>query len=262
MEIEISWLGRIPYAKAWTLQKSLVAARHASRVRPRDTLLLLEHPPVYTLGRSADEGHLLMDHAQREREGIAVHHVDRGGDITYHGPGQLVGYPILDLPRLHGRASGASPDLHRYLRDLEEVLITALATFHVAAFRFPGYTGVWVEGGNGKEKIAAIGVKVSSKGVTSHGFALNVDPNLDHFAGIVPCGIADHGVTSLARVLEHPLDTVDLVAPVSAAFERVFQVRGRFVSPIPSAYNQTGAHAKVVPVGAASDQVKSQPEDS
>lgn len=258
MEVEVAWLGRIPYADAWALQKSLVTARHAVEGRQgRDALLLLEHPPVYTLGRSANEQHLIMGSERREREGISVHHVDRGGDITYHGPGQLVGYPILDLRRLHARENGANPDLHRYLRDLENVLIAALATFDVAAYRFPGYTGVWVDAGGGREKIAAIGVKVSSKGITSHGFALNVDPNLDHFAGIVPCGIADHGVTSLARVLGQPLATVDLVAPVSAAFESVFQVRARFVSPIPSTYNQSGTPATASPVRTAGEQVES-----
>jgi lipoate-protein ligase B len=235
MAVEVVWLGRMAYAAAWDLQKALVTERNRAE-RP-DRLLLLEHPPVYTLGRSGKLEHLLLDEAARQAEGISVYEVDRGGDITYHGPGQLVAYPILNLKRLFRARGFARPDLHRYLRDLEEVIIRALASLDVAARRYEGYTGVWVEGAAELLKIAAIGVKVSSKGISSHGFALNVDPNLDHFAGIVPCGIHEHGVASLAQLLQRPLATVDLVAPVMAAFGEVFQVETTFVAPPVSAYN-------------------------
>lgn len=231
--LEIEWLGRIAYDEAWELQKELVAER-AGEARP-DRLLLLEHPAVYTLGRSGRLENLLMDDAAREREGIAVRQVDRGGDITYHGPGQLVGYPILNLKRLFHNRGYERPDLHQYLRDVEEVIIQAMATFDVAGWRYDGYTGVWVDGPDGPVKIAAIGVKVSSKGVSSHGFALNVDPDLNHFAGIVPCGIQEHGVTSLAQILGRPVSVADVIPPVVAAAARVFQLETTFVTPFVSA---------------------------
>jgi lipoate-protein ligase B len=235
MTISVEWLGRVEYDAAWELQKELVAERQRQQVE--DRLLLLEHPAVYTLGRSGHEENLLLDEAQREQEGIALYYVDRGGDITYHGPGQLVGYPILDLKRLFARRGYERPDLHQYLRDVEEVIIQALASFDVHAWRYDGYTGVWVDGDEGPEKIAAIGVKVSSKGISSHGFALNVDPNLAHFEGIVPCGIREHGVTSLARLLGRRLAVTDVVPAVIEAFSTVFEQRTRFVAAPLSPYN-------------------------
>lgn len=231
--VEIEWLGRISYADAWALQRKVVAER-TDRELP-DRLLLLEHDPVYTLGRSAKQEHLLLDEPARRAAGIALHWVDRGGDITYHGPGQLVGYPILNLKR-HYRARGLDrPDLHRYLREIEEVLIQTVAAFSVTGRRYPGHTGVWVEMPAGPGKIAAIGIRVSARGISSHGFALNVDPNLEHFAGIIPCGIREHGVTALAGVLKRPVDVTEAVAPLVAAFEQVFHVQTRFVSPLVSA---------------------------
>jgi lipoate-protein ligase B len=221
--VEVSWLGQIPYAGAWSLQQRLAVARADGRIP--DRLLLLEHPPVYTMGRSARPEHLLLDEAARTAEGIELHVVDRGGDITYHGPGQLVGYPILDLRAVAAAQGRAHPDLHRYLRDLEEMLIAVLAGLGIAARPFPGYTGVWVDESGRPEKIAAIGVKVSSRGISSHGFALNVAPNLDHFAGIVPCGIAEHGVTSIAALRGQAPPLVDLIAPVSEAFAQQFNRR-------------------------------------
>jgi lipoate-protein ligase B len=186
-------LGRVPYGEAWELQRRLVAQRRAEAIP--DTLVLLEHPPTYTVGRSGSLANVLLDAAARERAGIALYEVDRGGDATYHGPGQVVGYPIVDLRRRGG-------DVHAHLRAIEELLIRALADFGVAGERDGRYTGVWVGGA----KVAAIGVKVSA-GVASHGFALNVDPDFGHWAGIVPCGIRDRGVTSLARLLgERPAD--------------------------------------------------------
>ena len=178
--------GTVGYLDAWQLQRDLVAARQDGR--GRDVLLLLEHPPVYTLGKRTDRAHLLADEAWLQRRGIEVVEVDRGGDITYHGPGQLVGYPVLRLSSTRGVVG--------YVRALEEVLIRVLATYGVPGDRVDGYTGVWV----GEAKVAAIGVRVASKGVTSHGFALNVTSDLDHFGGIVPCGIPDRDVCSLASL--------------------------------------------------------------
>ncbi len=175
--------GTVAYREAWELQRRLVAERQADA--GRDVLLLLEHPRVYTLGRRTDRAHLLFDEAQRDARGIELVEVDRGGDVTYHGPGQLVGYPVMRLASLRG--------VVEYVRSLEEVLIGVLATFDVVGERVPDLTGVWV----GNDKIAAIGVRVASRGVTSHGFALNVTSDLDDFAGIVPCGIVGRGVCSL-----------------------------------------------------------------
>lgn len=202
-----AWLidvGRMAYAEAWSLQRAVAEQVRAQTVP--DVVLLVEHPPVYTVGRSARGSldNLLWDEAHRARERIELFEVDRGGDITYHGPGQLVGYPVLDLNR-YGR------DLHGYLRRLEEALIWALDRFGIAADRLPPHTGVWV----GQEKIAAIGVK-ASRWVTQHGFALNVDPNLSHFAGIVPCGIQDKGVTSMARVIGRAVTLDEVKPPVVA----------------------------------------------
>lgn len=201
-------LGAIGYAEALKLQRELVARRKAGEIP--DTLLLLEHPHVYTLGRNAKAEHLL-----ERPPGVEVHATDRGGDITYHGPGQLVGYPILNLAAIR-------KDVVWYLRSLEEALIAALAEFGIAAGRQSGFTGVWV----GREKIAAIGVHIS-RWVTSHGFALNVHPDLRYFQFIVPCGIREYGVTSMAQVLGAlPHTHTEMMQAVKQAvareFERVF----------------------------------------
>jgi lipoate-protein ligase B len=180
-------LGRVPYLEAWQLQRELVASRRAGSTP--DALILLEHPPTFTIGRSGSAASLVFDEPTRLAAGIELVESDRGGDATYHGPGQVVGYPILDLRERGG-------DVHRYLREVEEILLRTLADFGLVGERDGRYTGVWV----GDEKVAAIGVKVTG-GVTSHGFALNVDPDFGHWAGIVPCGIRDRGVTSLARLL-------------------------------------------------------------
>lgn len=225
--VRAQWLGNVDYDEAWELQRQLVAAVHSGDCS--DQLLLLEHPPVYTLGRSGSEEHILFDADQLQARNISVKWVDRGGDITYHGPGQLVGYPILDLKRVYGARGYARPDLHLYLREVEETLIVALAEFGIQGWRYEGYTGVWVDGAEGPLKIAAIGIKVSSKGISSHGFALNVDPNLEHFGGIVPCGIHEHGVTSMSWQLRRPLAIEELFSPVCKAFSRVFGVDVQFV---------------------------------
>lgn len=190
-------LGLVPYGAALELQERLVEQRRAGEVP--DTLVLLEHPHVITLGSSSDPAHVLANQAERDRLGIDLFETGRGGDVTYHGPGQLVAYPILDL-------KPDRRDLHAYLRDLETVLIRVAGAFGVAAERSEGATGVWTHQG----KLAAIGVRVSSGWITSHGVALNVRSDLSYFSTIVPCGIHDRDVTSLARELGvgPTLDTV------------------------------------------------------
>ena len=184
--LQVLELGVVEYRAAWHLQQRLVAQRQDDMMS--DTLVLLEHPPVYTLGRRATTEHVLLDAAELDAAGIDVVPVDRGGDVTYHGPGQLVVYPVL---RLAGQRHVVD-----FVRALEEVAIRALATLGVIGTRRDGLTGVWI----GREKIVAIGVRVGAAGVTSHGLALNVQPDLAHFAGIVPCGLATEGVTSLAAL--------------------------------------------------------------
>lgn len=199
-------LGTVAYADALALQQELVRERRAGRLA--DTLLLLQHPHVITLGSGSDPTHVLAGPEERVRLGIELFETGRGGDVTYHGPGQLVGYPILALEE-------ERRDLHRYLRDLEGAVIDGLAAFGLAAERADGLTGVWVEGG----KIAAIGVRVSSGWITSHGFALNVATDLDYFGTIVPCGISDRRVTSLERELGRsvPIAEVETVIAVALA---------------------------------------------
>ena len=204
--------GLVPYEAALTLQADLVAARKAGTIG--DTLLLLQHPPVITLGVKVRQSreHVLASDDDLRDQGIALFEAGRGGDVTYHGPGQLVGYPILDL-------RPDRMDAHRYVRDLEEALIGVCVDFALAATRKSGLTGVWV----GEEKVAAIGVRLS-RWVTSHGFALNVATDLDHFGLIVPCGIADRGVTSLARLLgtAPPMDSVEdrVIHHICRVFDR------------------------------------------
>ncbi len=180
--------GRVEYREAHSLQKELVRRRQLGEID--DTLLLVEHPPVLTLGRRAAKENRLAPAGRLEELGIEVVEVERGGDVTYHGPGQVVGYPVIDLRR-HGR------DLGLFLRSLEEVLIRALAAWGIEAGRQPPMTGVWT----GQEKIAAIGIAVS-RWVSYHGFCLNVAPDLGHFSLINPCGIRDRAVTSMARVMD------------------------------------------------------------
>ncbi|HWC15144.1 MAG TPA: lipoyl(octanoyl) transferase LipB [Actinomycetota bacterium] len=179
-----AWLGRVEYPAAWSWQRELFLSRLEGDVD--DTLMLLEHPPTYTLGRRAAEADLVYDRPQRMTRGISLYEVDRGGRATYHGPGQLVGYPILAL--------GERYDVVSYLRKLEEALIRTAADLGVAASRDDEHTGVWV----GNNKIGAIGVKIT-RGITMHGFALNVATDLSMFEGIVPCGIRDRWVTSIQQ---------------------------------------------------------------
>jgi lipoyl(octanoyl) transferase len=203
-------LGRVPYAEGLQIQEELVADRQAGRIV--DVLLLLEHDPVFTMGRSARaENVLLSAEALRER-GFEIFETGRGGDVTYHGPGQVVGYPILELP-------AERRDVHRYVRDLEEVMIRACAEYGIAAQRIAGKTGVW----SGTEKVGAIGVRIA-RWVTSHGFALNVTNDLEPFALIVPCGIRDHGVTSLSRLLGREVAAEDAANRLAAQLAAVFEL--------------------------------------
>lgn len=185
-DLQVVRAGRTRYRACWQVQQDYFERRLAGQVP--DTLILTEHEHVYTLGRNAHTDHLLAGAVDLEARGVDVVEVDRGGDITYHGPGQLVAYPILDLEH-HGR------DVGQYLRGLEEVVIRLLARLDVAGGRLPGYTGVWVAG----EKVCAIGIK-ASRWVTMHGLALNVATDLSYFGGIIPCGIFERGVTSLREI--------------------------------------------------------------
>ena len=202
----LDW-GRTEYAAAWRQQEELVARRNAGETG--DTLIFTEHEPVYTLGVRRGAGqHMIWDEAELQRRGIAVVQTNRGGDITYHGPGQIVGYPIVSLaPR---------KDLHAYLRLLEQVLINSVGTFGLAADRRAGKTGIWL----GSRKIAAIGVAVK-KWTTYHGFALNVNTDLAPFSGIVPCGITDGTVTSMAVELGQDLDPAEVKRVLAAEFWRL-----------------------------------------
>ncbi|MBL8917467.1 MAG: lipoyl(octanoyl) transferase LipB [Myxococcaceae bacterium] len=195
MNVPVTWhrLGRVEYADGLELQNRFQAARRAGLVT--DTLLLLEHPPVLTLGRGADGSNILRSREELDALGVGVFETDRGGDVTYHGPGQLVGYPLLHL-------GPGRQDVRRYVRSIEEVIIRALADFGITATRIEKWPGVWVETSRlgGPRKICALGVHLS-RWYTRHGFALNVDPDLSHFELIVPCGISEAGVTSMAREL-------------------------------------------------------------
>jgi lipoate-protein ligase B len=212
-EIHVHRFGIVPYADALDLQKRLVEERKADEIP--DQLLLLEHPPVITLGVKTrnDRSHVLEPPDVLRAQGVDLFETGRGGDVTYHGPGQLVGYPIMDL-----RPDRC--DVHRYVRDLEEALIRAVVAFGIQAERSPGLTGAWV----GREKLAAIGVRIA-RWVTSHGFALNVSTNLAHFGLIVPCGIADRGVTSIEKLTGRPVPIADVQDAVLQAFAAVFDRR-------------------------------------
>jgi lipoyl(octanoyl) transferase len=219
-------LGRICYARGLEIQADLVRRRQRAEVD--DTLLLLEHDPVFTLGRNADPTHVLLPAEILRSRGFEIFETGRGGDVTYHGPGQVVGYPILDL-------APDRCDVHRYVRDLEEVMIRACSDFGVNAGRIPGLTGVWVA----DAKIGAIGVRIS-RWVTSHGFAFNVVNDLTPFTLIVPCGITDRPVTSLERLLGRKLDLGDVADRLAYHVARVF---GRALVEAPPA-ERSGPNAR------------------
>lgn len=227
-------LGVIEYEAAWRMQTEL-ADQVAKQQRP-PTLLLLEHPHTYTFGRSGHAENLLWDEAELARRQVKVLWVDRGGDVTYHGPGQLVGYPLLPLAPGGLRASGGSSripqaDYVGYVRQLERTLILALSWLGVPAFQMDGMTGVWVKppqalsSGSQPAKIAAIGVKVDVQGVSRHGFALNVGPDMQYWDGIVGCGLAGYPVTSLAERLTSPPTMEAVIQAVLGAFAQIYHYR-------------------------------------
>jgi lipoyl(octanoyl) transferase len=209
-QVQVRRLGVIPYADGLEIQKQLVEQRRAGEIP--DQLLLLEHPPVITLGVKTrnNRSNIVAAPSTLEAEGVEVYESGRGGDVTYHGPGQLVGYLIIDL-------KPDRCDVHRYVRDIEEVMIRTAASFGIEASRLVGLTGAWV----GNEKLAAIGVRIA-RWITSHGFAFNVNTTLNHFDLIVPCGISDKGVTSLQKLVGHDIPMVEVEDAVELAFRRVF----------------------------------------
>ena len=209
--MDVRRLGLVPYKEAWALQRRTAEDRRQGLIP--DTLILLEHPHTYTIGRSGTRDHVYLTEDELAARGITCLDVDRGGDVTYHGPGQLVGYPIVDL--------GPQPDVGWYLRGLEACLIDVLADFGIVAGRLEGYTGVWI----GDRKIVAIGVKVS-QGVTTHGFALNVSTDLSLFTHILACGIPDKGVTSMALELGSAPSMAAVEDAVIARFSERFSLLG------------------------------------
>jgi lipoyl(octanoyl) transferase len=220
-------VGLIGYAEAWELQKRLVAARKTGAIE--DVLLLCEHPHVITLGRNGKREHLLASEQVLRQKGVEFHSSDRGGDITYHGPGQLVGYPVLNLGAIR-------KDVVWYVRMLEETMIRATAEFGISAERVAGKTGIWVRGTNDsdaasliEEKLGAIGVHIS-RWVTSHGFAYNVSTDLRYFDLIVPCGITGRKATSLEKILGRAVTRKEVVQPVVCNFGEVFGLEMRETS--------------------------------
>jgi lipoyl(octanoyl) transferase len=225
-------LGAMEYQPAWDLQEELLAenvkiksAKWNTRSQEVATdeetvhhLLFVEHPPVYTLGKSGKMDHVLISEEERQKNNLGFYKINRGGDITFHGPGQIVAYPIFDLEKFY-------TDIGRYMRSLEEVVIRTCADYGIEAGRSPGETGVWLDAGKrGHErKICAIGVRCS-RWVTMHGFAFNVNTNLDYFNNIIPCGIQNKQVTSLARELKREMDMEEVKQKVKANFEGVFDI--------------------------------------
>ena len=204
-------LNFIDYKEAWDLQKEVLTLRSDGKVN--DVLFLLEHPHTYTLGKVADKSNLISSKEYLEKNKISVYDIDRGGDITYHGPGQIVGYPIIDL-------KSWVMDTHKYLRALEEVIIQTCAEYGVKGTRNPKYTGVWIE----DRKIAAIGIKVS-RWITMHGFAFNINTDLDLFNGIIPCGISDKEVTSLGKEINKDISISEVKEKLVNNFKSIFEYK-------------------------------------
>jgi lipoyl(octanoyl) transferase len=220
-------LGNMEYGEAWTFQEKLlkentvIKSLKAKGETSSDTthhLLFCEHPPVYTLGKSGKEEHVLVSKDELSRRGIAYYPTNRGGDITFHGPGQVVGYPILDLEKFY-------TDIGKYLRNLEEVIILTMAEYGLKGDRSPGETGVWLDPENKLKarKICAMGVRCS-RWVTMHGFAMNINTDLNYFSMIVPCGIADKQVTSLQKELGRKVDMEEVKRKIKSNFSKVFSV--------------------------------------
>jgi lipoate-protein ligase B len=242
MNIDITDLGIVEYERAWKLQDEY--AREIAEGKRAPTLLLLEHPHVYTFGRRGKQENLLWGESQLKEKGIDIHWVDRGGDVTYHGPGQLVGYPLIPLAPIPFQGNGdkgegetriPQADYVGYVRKLEKTLIVALARLGLAAAQRPGLTGVWIqadvhsrcprckpEDRQKPAKIAAIGVKVDARGISRHGFALNVDPDMEYWDGIIACGLQNEPVVSLADLFPEPPSMERVKQELVAAFQEVF----------------------------------------
>lgn len=226
-KVQFTDLGRMAYQEAWDYQESLLSENIRIKsalgqtaeadMTTRHHLLFVEHPPVFTLGKSGHPENLLIDEEQMKERGLQFFHTNRGGDITYHGPGQVVGYPVLDLEKF-------DTDIGKYLRKLEDMIIGLMQDYDLVGERSPGETGVWIDPGiRGRaRKICAIGVRCS-RWITMHGFALNVNTDLSYFRHIVPCGIADKQVTSLERELGHTVPLSDVKEKLKARFEMVFE---------------------------------------
>jgi lipoyl(octanoyl) transferase len=237
-KIQFEDLGVMDYQSAWDYQESLLQqnvlrksnnARNDGVLKPDETvhhLLFVEHPPVYTLGKSGSMDHVLIGEEERNRKSIQFYKTNRGGDITFHGPGQLVGYPILDLEKFY-------TDIGKYLRNIEEVIIRTMAEYDLVGERSAGETGVWIEPGvKGRErKICAIGVRCS-RWITMHGFAFNINTDLNYFDYIIPCGIKGKDVTSLERELGRKVDEEEVKQKVRENFEEVFNVKLFSNSPV------------------------------
>lgn len=229
-QLKIQDLGRIAYKEAWDYQEKLfadiIAHKMANRAKERtgetllapsiNHLLFCEHNPVYTLGKSGDRANVLLSDSEREKKGIEFYAINRGGDITYHGPGQMVAYPLLDLDQYF-------TDIHKYLRFLEEAIILTMADYGLKGGRYPGYTGVWLDADNDSKarKICAMGVKCS-RWVTMHGLAFNVNTELQYFKNIVPCGITDKAVTSMQAELGKKVDMAEVKHLFTNHFKQLF----------------------------------------
>ncbi len=226
-QVQFKDLGLIDYKEAWDFQEQLFKANVDAKIENRKAdqivtptinhLIFCEHPHVYTLGKSGDESHLLLSEALLKQKGATYYKINRGGDITYHGPGQIVGYPILDLDFFF-------TDIHKYLRFLEEMVILTLAEYGIKGERYEGYTGVWLDVDNPMKarKICAMGVRCS-RWVTMHGFAFNINANLDYFNNIVPCGISDKQVTSLQKELNQEIDVEEVKLKLKHHFSTLFE---------------------------------------
>ena len=248
MTCQIERLGVVEYGDGLRLQRERVARRKAGVIA--DTLLLLEHPHVYTLGRNAKKENLLISAEQLAARGAQVFEIDRGGDVTYHGPGQLVGYPVLDLAK-HRR------DIAWYMRCLEEVLIEVAREYGLEAGRLAGAPGVWV----GNDKLAAMGVHIS-RWVTSHGFAFNVNTDLRYFDWIVPCGLRDKGVTSLQKLLGRPVEMEEVAGRVVGHFGRVFEVEMVEAAAAPAGVIPSAARNLALPSGGSGARKGESEQDS
>jgi lipoate-protein ligase B len=211
MQCIIYQLGLIEYVEAYALQRKLLHQRLQGEIP--DTVLLLEHPPTFTIGKSGKMENILVSKEELFEEGISLFFVDRGGDVTYHGPGQLVGYPIIDM-RERGR------DVHKYVRDLEEVTLRTLKSFYINAHRDGSHAGVWVN----QEQIASIGLSIK-RWVSMHGFALNINPNLDHFSLINPCGFLDRRATSISKLLNRKVSVAEVADILINKFAEVFNAQ-------------------------------------